>query len=125
MIPTPATISVGPVRRPFAGPYTHLAIVENTGTVPVRVSTAPWVDPLDGRVIPAGETAQIEPRGTTVCLIADEATTVAVTNYTLDDLKADAADRWNIPVEMFRDDRSMADIADTVVRLTEMVWGEA
>ena len=123
MTPTTATVAVSPVRRPLTGPYTHLVAIENTGTVPVTITTAPG-NPLDGITVAAGETKQLQPQGWTVYLTAAEATEVAVTAFTLDDLKADAADRWHIPVELFRDDRSMGDIADTVERFTEFVWGE-
>jgi hypothetical protein len=123
MAATPGTVRVDTVRRPFTGPYTHLLAIENTGTVPVTVSTSPG-HPLDGITVAAGETRQVQPQGWTVHLAADEVTEVAVTKFTLDNLKADAADRWNIPIEFFRGDRSMADIADTVIRYTEFVWGD-
>ena len=116
MNPTPATIGVGPVRRNVAGPHTAVAVIENNGSVPVRLSTAPWTDPLDGQVIPAGQSAEIEPRGMTVWVTAAEPTSISVTSYTVNALRAEAADEFRIPLELFRGKNSKAEIADLVAR---------
>jgi hypothetical protein len=71
---------------------------------------------VDGQVIPAGQSAEVEPRGLTIWVTAAEPTSISVTNYTLDDLRANAADEFNIPVELLAGKHSKAEIADFVVR---------
>jgi hypothetical protein len=116
MSPTPATVPVGLIRRPVAGPHTAVAIIENTGSVPVRLSTAPWTASVDGQVVPAGQSAEVEPRGLTIWVTAAEPTSVSVTNYSINDLRANAADEFRIPLELLRGKHSKDEIADFVVR---------
>jgi hypothetical protein len=108
----------------WAGSYAALAILRTTGSAPARIVTEPG-DANHGRTIAPGATLQLEPKGRTVRVVCDTTTTVEVTCFALNDLKADAADRCNLPVELLGDDRSMADIADTVVRFTRFVRGKA
>jgi len=110
---TPATIHVDAIPRPFASAYTALTIVE-AGAVPVRVVTEPG-HADNGRTIAPGETVELEPRGFTFYLVANSPTTVAVTKFTVDDLRADAAEFYRVPVDLITG-RDKAAIAESAAR---------
>jgi len=111
------TLHVDTVPRYLASAYTALAIVENTGKLPVRLSTEPG-NPLHDRIIAASETFEVEPRGATVNVSADKATTVAVTWFTVGDLRADAAAEFRVPVELITG-RDKAAIAESAARFLQ------
>jgi len=115
MTVTPGTVTLEPagVRRPIASAYTALAIIENTGTVLARLVTEPG-DALDGLTIAPGATLEVEPLGRTVYAVADTATTLAVTRYTVEALRADAAAEFRVPVEFIRG-RTKAEIGEYIV----------
>jgi hypothetical protein len=102
------------IRRPIASAYTAVVIIENTGSAPTRVVTE-LSYAGNGRTIAPGETVELETQGFTIYLVADAPTTVAVTKYSVMDLRADAADEFNVPVEPVRG-RTKAEIGDAIVR---------
>src|SRR3712207_5568590 len=102
------------VRRPIASAHTAVAVLKNIGSAPARIVTEPF-HPDNGRVVAPGATLEVEPRGWTIYAVADSVTTLEVASSTVAALRKDAADEFNVPVELIRG-RTKAEIGDSIVR---------
>jgi hypothetical protein len=108
-----ATLALTTAPRLIASAFLPLVVVQNTGSIPVRVVTE-GAD--NGRTIAPGATVELEShnRFANLSLVADAPTSVEAAFYDVASLRADAAAYSGVPVE-FITGRSKAEIAQSVV----------